>query len=151
MNLSGEYTIPVPLERLWQAILDPAVLNECIPGCQELRPADTGLPDVYDATLSIGIASVRGIYKATVRVADQEPLVSYRLEVRGGGDKGTISASGRLEFAPLDDKTLIRYTGDYHVAGPIAGIGQRLFQPVAHLLTNQFFHCLEKRFARDPT
>ncbi len=149
MNLSGEYTLPVPIEQVWQTLLDPDVLNECIPGCQELRPAETGLPDVYDATLSIGVASVRGTYKGTVRVADQEPLVSYRLEVRGGGDKGTSTAAGRLEFISLDGtdkgKTLVRYTGDYQVAGPIASVGQRLFHPVAQLLTGQFFRCVEKR------
>ena len=151
MNLSGEYTLPVPLERVWQTLLDPAVLNECIPGRRELRPADTGLPDVYDATLSIGIASVRGTYKGTVRVADQEPLVSYRLEVRGGGDKGNIAAAGRLEFLPLEGKTLVRYSGDYQVAGPDCSVGQRLFQPVAQMLTNQFFRCIEKRVAMDTT
>jgi carbon monoxide dehydrogenase subunit G len=75
--------------------------------------------------------------------------VSYRLEVRGGGDKGTIAAAGRLEFFPLEGKTLVRYSGDYHVSGPIAGVGQRLFHPVAQLLTGQFFRCIERRVGLD--
>ncbi len=147
MNLSGEYTLPVPLERAWDTLVDPTVLAHCLPGCQEFRLVDPDTPDIYAVTLSLGIAAIRGIYKGTVRLSDQESLVGYRLEVRGGGDKGIITGAGRVEFAPLDGKTLVRYAGDYHVAGPIASVGQRLFQPVANLLTTQFFRCVEQRLA----
>ncbi len=142
MQLQGQYTLPAPLEQVWETLLDPDALAYCLPGNQELRAVG---PDEYEATLSVGVAAIRGLYKGKIRVTDKQRLKSYRLEVQGGGSMGAIAAQGRVEIEPVEDKTLVRYSGDYQVAGAIAGIGQRLFQPVAQMLTTQFFRCMEQR------
>jgi hypothetical protein len=36
MDLQGEYRIPAPAQRVWDALIDPAVLQACITGCREL-------------------------------------------------------------------------------------------------------------------
>ena len=37
MEMTGEYNIPAPREKVWDALNDPEVLAKCIPGCQELN------------------------------------------------------------------------------------------------------------------
>ena len=37
MEMTGEYRIPAARERVWEALNDPAVLKECIPGCESLE------------------------------------------------------------------------------------------------------------------
>ena len=37
MELKGEYRIPAPREQVWAMLNDPAVLRECIPGCESLE------------------------------------------------------------------------------------------------------------------
>ena len=44
--------------------------------------------------------------------------------------------------------TVVTYSGEYQVAGLIAAVGQRLFEPVAQMLTSQFFGCMESRLAQ---
>src|SRR5207249_721965 len=51
MLLEGTQKIFAPRDRVFQALIDPVVLQECIPGCQELEK--TG-EDQYKATLSAG-------------------------------------------------------------------------------------------------
>ena len=36
MKLSSQYSIPGPPERAYAALTDPAVLQQCIPGCESL-------------------------------------------------------------------------------------------------------------------
>lgn len=146
MRVDGEYVLHADPEQVWQLLLDPDALASCIPGGQELRLV---APDEYEATVKIGVPAVRGEYKGKVRIRDKNPPNSFRLEVEGRGRLGTINATGHLELAAgTADATVVTYSGEYQVAGLIAAVGQRLFEPVAQMLTSQFFGCMESRLAQ---
>ncbi len=36
MDISGEFTIEAPQQRVWEALNDPLVLKQCIPGCESI-------------------------------------------------------------------------------------------------------------------
>ena len=49
MEMSGEYRIPAPREVVWRALNDPAILKDCIPGCQSLdKVSDTEMTAKLD-------------------------------------------------------------------------------------------------------
>lgn len=145
MNVNGEYQLHAEPEKVWQLLLDPDALASCIPGGQELRLVG---PDEYEASVKIGVPAVRGEYTGRVRIRDKNPPTSFRMEVEGRGRLGTINATGLLELAGAADTTVVTYSGEYQVAGLIAAVGQRLFEPVAQMLTSQFFGCLESKLAQ---
>ena len=37
MDMTGEYRIPAPRERVWAALNDPETLKASLPGCQSLE------------------------------------------------------------------------------------------------------------------
>ena len=37
MDMTGEYRIPAPRQRVWEALNDPEILKAAIPGCEELN------------------------------------------------------------------------------------------------------------------
>ena len=37
LNIEGEEHIAAPVQKVWEALNDPVVLKECIPGCQWLE------------------------------------------------------------------------------------------------------------------
>jgi carbon monoxide dehydrogenase subunit G len=145
MRVDGEYVLHAEPEQVWQLLLDPDALASCIPGGQELRLV---APDEYEATVKIGVPAVQGVYSGKVRIIDKNPPKSFRMEVEGRGRLGSINATGHLELAGTDDRTVITYSGDYRVAGLIAAVGQRLFEPMAQMLTSQFFGCMESKLAQ---
>ncbi len=52
MDMTGEYRINAPRQKVWDALNDPAVLRACIPGCESLtREGDNRLA----ATLRVKI------------------------------------------------------------------------------------------------
>ena len=37
MKISGTHTFHAPRERVWRALLDPAILSTVLPGCERLK------------------------------------------------------------------------------------------------------------------
>lgn len=128
-------------------LTDPAVLRTTLPGCKEFNDAGDGR---YDVNMVVGIGPVKGTYTGKVRLADAVPPDSYTLEVDARGAAGFMSGKGHFTLAPVEGdpaQTLVRYTGDAHVGGPVAGVGQRLVKAGAGLIIGQFFRAMDKRAA----
>ncbi len=146
MELTGEHTFNAPRERVWQFLLDPEVLRQCLPGCDKLEQVG---PDEYTATMRIGIAMIKGTFNGRVKISDKNEPGSYTMMVEGSGPQGQVSGTGRLELHEEDGKTRVTYRGDANVRGTIARVGARMMQPAAKTIVGQFFGCLEKRAAAE--
>ena len=148
MTLQGTQKISARRDRVFQALIDPAVLQECIPGCQELEK--TG-EDQYKATLSAGVGPVKGVFAATISLKDISVPSQFTLVVEGKGQPGFVKGSGTLDLSEEDDSTTIEYSGEVNIGGLIAGVGQRMIQATAKLLAGRFFKTLEKELAGEPS
>ena len=140
MELSGEHRFAAPRERVWTLLLDPKVLQQCLPGAEEL--VEVG-PEEYEARMKIGVAAIRGTYQGRVRIADKNEPSSYRMHVEGKGPAGQIGGVATMELVEDGDGTLVRWSGDANVRGTLARVGGRVMQPAAKMIVGQFFNCLE--------
>lgn len=140
MKIEGTQTLRAPRERVYQALVDPEALQRCIPGCEKLER--TG-ENTYAATLRAGVGAIKGDFQSTVRLEDMRPPEHYRIVVDGKGGPGFLKGSGDLDLEESDGGTVIKYTGDIQVGGPIAGVGQRMIQGTAKMMASQFFTALE--------
>jgi carbon monoxide dehydrogenase subunit G len=142
MELTGEHTFAAPRERVWQFLLDPETLRQCLPGCERLEAVG---PDEYEATMKIGVAAIRGTYQGRVKISDKDEPASYRMLVEGKGGAGQVSGEGRLELIEEDGQTRVRYSGTATIRGTLARVGARVMQPAAKMVVGQFFNCLEAK------
>jgi carbon monoxide dehydrogenase subunit G len=140
MNLDGSHHFKAPRERVWALFTDPAVLARATPGCQRLEP--TG-PDEFEATLSVGVAAVKGVYQGKLALADKNPPEGYTLKVEGSGRPGFVKGEGRLTLTEDGDGTLVTIKAEAQVGGLIAAVGQRLMGAAGRMLMGQFFSALE--------
>ena len=62
MKISGTNTIPFPVDQVWDALLDPAVLVRTLPGCERLVATEEHR---YAMTVTAGVAAIRGTYDGT--------------------------------------------------------------------------------------
>ncbi len=136
MKISGSYTLPVPPERAYVMLQDPAVLAKCMPGCESLTR--TGEND-YQMKMKMVIASLSGNFDGRVRIVDQEPPTRFRLIVEGSGKIGFLKGDGLLTLAPSPEGTEVRYEGDANVGGTMAAVGQRLVDTTARMIIKRFF------------
>jgi carbon monoxide dehydrogenase subunit G len=140
MELSGDHRFAAPRERVWELLLDPRILEQCLPGAENL--VEVG-PEEYEATMKIGVAAIRGTYQGRVRIADQDAPNSYRMFVEGKGPAGQISGDALMELFEEDGGTRVHWSGNANVRGTLARVGGRVMQPAAKMIVGQFFTCLE--------
>jgi carbon monoxide dehydrogenase subunit G len=141
MEISGEHRFSAPRERVWQLLLDPRILQQCLPGAEEL--VEIG-PEEYEARMKIGVAAIRGTYQGRVKIVDKVEPTSYRMVVEGKGPAGQISGDAVMSLADDDaGGTRVNWTGNANVRGTLARVGGRVMQPAAKMIVGQFFSCLE--------
>ncbi len=136
MKISGSYTLPVDQQRAYALLQDPDALARALPGCDHL--ARIG-PDEYAMKMKVAIAAIAGLFEGKIRVADQNSRDSFRLIVEGSGKIGFMKGEGRLTLSGDAGQTEVRYEGEVHVGGVIAGVGQRLLDATAKLIIKRFF------------
>jgi hypothetical protein len=142
MKVSGNATLHAPVDKVYAALNDPAVLVRTIPGCERLERAGE---DAYKLTVTAGVASVRGTYAGAVRIADQQPPNAFVLKASGAGAPGTVAADVQVRLEPGDDgTTVLSYDADAVVGGTIGGVGQRMLAAVAKRTAGDFFAAVDQ-------
>jgi hypothetical protein len=142
MNLEGSHTIHAPRARVYASLIDPQVLQQCIPGCESLERT---APDTYSMTIRAGVGSIKGLFNGTVRMEDLREPEHYRLVIEGKGRTGFLKGSGDLDLIEEGETTIIKYNGEMQVGGMIASVGQRMVLSAARMMATQFFKTLEEQ------
>ena len=142
MDISGSYTFNAPPDRVWDLLMDTAVLSSCIPGCDRFEPDGENR---YNVTLTVGLAAITGTYSGTVVLTDMIPHTSYRLVVEGQGRPGFVKGSSAIALRAQGAATEVEVTGTVQTGGPIARVGQRLIGGVAKMMLDRFFGCLQAK------
>jgi hypothetical protein len=141
MKMSGERVIPAPQARVWEALNDPEVLKQSLPGCQEIVKHS---PTEFSAKVTAKVGPVKANFAGDVTLSDLDPPHSYRISGQGtGGAAGFASGGADVRLEPVDGQTKLVYEVDAKVGGKLAQIGSRLIDSTARRMADAFF----KRFA----
>jgi len=139
---AGEVTLSAPPAEVWRLLLDPATLAAIVPGCETL---DLVAPDRYAADVVLGVAGIKGRYKATIELKDKKEPASIRLIGRAEGALGFGSGEGRVTLAASGGGTRLAYDYSADVGGKVAAVGSRMLGAVTRVLIGQFFRGLDRR------
>lgn len=137
MEMSGEYRIPAPREKVWAALNDPEILKECIPGCESLEmTSDTEMT----AAVTTKVGPVKAKFKGSVTLSDINPPESYKISGEGkGGVAGFAKGGAEVKLTEDGSDTILNYTAKAQVGGKLAQLGSRLIDGTAKKMADQFF------------
>ena len=137
MEINGEFDIPASRQRVWEALNDPDVLVQCIPGCESIeRESDTEML----AKMKAKIGPVKARFESRIRLSNLNPPQSYTISGEGkGGPAGFGKGSADVTLAEADSITTLRYIATLQVGGKLAQIGSRLVGGAARKIANDFF------------
>jgi carbon monoxide dehydrogenase subunit G len=139
MDLTGEYHIAAPREAVWRALNDPAVLKQCIPGCEEIQKlSDTEMT----ARVKARVGPVSATFNGKVTLSDLDPPNGYKISGEGQGGVAGFAKGGadvRLRPDEAGTGTILNYKVDASVGGKLAQIGSRLIEGTSRQLADQFF------------
>jgi carbon monoxide dehydrogenase subunit G len=145
MKISGSSTLEAPVDKVWEAMLDPSVLARCLPGCDSLSVI---AEDRYAMSVTAGVAAIRGTYAGEVALIDKVTAESLTMKASGAGAPGTVDADVKVRLAPSSTGgTELTYDADASVGGAIGGVGQRMLAGVTKKMAGEFFTALDQEIA----
>ncbi len=138
MQMNDSQRIPASKEKVWAALNDPAVLKQCIPGCQSLEMSS---PTEMTATVVIKIGPVKATFGGKVTLSDLDPPNSYRINGEGAGGVAGFAKGGATVKLTSEspDVTILQYDVDAQIGGKLAQLGGRLIDSTAKKLAGEFF------------
>jgi carbon monoxide dehydrogenase subunit G len=144
MEMSGTIELRAPREQVWQALNDPLVLKECIPGCEALERTPD---DEFLATAVIKVGPIKATFNGKVRLSDISAPSGYTISGQGqGGIAGFAAGTAKVQLdVASDGGTVLSYQTQTKIGGKLAQLGARLIDSTAKKLTTQFFDAFREQ------
>jgi carbon monoxide dehydrogenase subunit G len=145
MEIKDEIIIYAPQQVVYDALNDPEILKDCIPGCEELiKHSDTEL----EAKVVLKFGPVKARFSGNVTLSPDAPPIRFSLSGEGsGGAAGFAKGGATVELEPHPEGTLLRYDARVDIGGKLAQLGSRLIQGTAKKLAAKFFKSFADRVA----
>jgi carbon monoxide dehydrogenase subunit G len=149
MDMTGEYRIPAPRDKVWAALNDPATLKASLPGCESLEK--TG-DNQFAATVIAKVGPVKAKFNGAVALSNINPPESYTIAGEGKGGAAGFAKGGADVRLAADgvDTTVLTYTAKADVGGKLAQLGSRLIDGTAKKMADEFFDNFARQVAGPP-
>ena len=146
MKLSGSYQINLPKEKVWEALNDPEILRQAIPGCEEFtKNSDTE----FTAKATNKIGPFNASFTGDVELKDLNPPNSYKITGSGNSPVGFASGEASVKLEDENGGTKLIYEVEANVGGKIAQVGARLIDMTAKKMADIFFGKFSELISRE--
>ena len=136
MKLSGSYQINLEKQKVWEALNDPEILKQAIPGCEEFtKNSDTE----FTAKATNKIGPFNASFTGDIELNDLNPPNSYKISGSGNSPVGFASGEANVKLEDHQDGTKLTYEVEANVGGKIAQVGSRLIDMTAKKMADIFF------------
>ncbi|MEC9248101.1 MAG: carbon monoxide dehydrogenase subunit G [Pseudomonadota bacterium] len=148
MQITGNRKINAKRSTVFAALNDVKILQEAIPGCDEVSK------ESYNEFTGSVVAKVGPIKSKFVGRASLEnvlPPESYTIVGEGkGGPAGNVKVTAKVELLEEESETVISYEVDAKITGKLAQLGGPIVRKATEKLSEQFFSNLQEILAKNP-
>ena len=141
MKLNGSHKFKANSWQVYNAILNPAVLQSCIPGCQSVEYLDS---DRIKANITTPLPGLKGPYGAVIHIAQRQEPNGLVLQIHRKGTGGSINATSQIDIIDEADGAMLTYNATADLEGPIAIANNPLGQGITKNSLKTFFDKLDK-------
>ncbi len=138
MEFENRFDLEVPIEQVWDAMLDIERVAPCVPGAEVLeRKGD----DAFEVGIKVKVGPVSMQYRGQVEIVDKDPashsaVMSARARESRG--QGTATANVRMHLEGENGTTHGRMITEVALSGRAAAMGQGVIQEVSGRIVGQF-------------
>jgi carbon monoxide dehydrogenase subunit G len=149
MELEHSFSVPVPVERAWDVLLDVERVAPCMPGAT----LDSVDGDNISGKIKVKVGPIQMTYAGTAKFTERDKAAGVvTLEASGKETRGagTASASVRSELKPEGDQTHVTVHTTLNVTGKPAQFGRGVLAEVGGRLIDIFANNLAAMLAAEP-
>ena len=136
MKLTGLYQINLKKQKVWDALNDPDVLKQALPGCEEFKKNSN---TEFTATATNKIGPFNATFTGDIELKNLNPPNSYKITGSGNSPVGFASGEATVSLEDYEGGTKLIYNVDANVGGKIAQVGSRLIDMTAKKMADIFF------------
>lgn len=137
LQYSGQEQIPVDAGTVWTFVNDPDKVGHCLPELVEMTVHD---PTHLDAVVKVGVGPVRGKFRFKFELQPDEAARRMNMKISGGGFGSALDLTAGADIVGVDaSSTLLNWSGEAVMRGPIAAVGGRVLDAQARKLVEQTF------------
>jgi len=141
MKINGSHKFKVNSQQVFNAILDPKILQSCIPGCDSVEYADA---DHINASMALPLPGMKGVFRAVIHIAERHEPNKLTLHIQRGGKVGSINATSQINITDEADGALLTYDATAELDGAIAMANNPVGQGITKNSLSNFFAKLDK-------
>ena len=146
MDFTGSQKIIAPREQVYNALLNPAVLKESIPGCESA----TFMDDPYEGrgvkiVLTTAVPGFKGPFDIFLKAKDAVAPSHVVLWADPESDLGKVSAACTVDLTDDVNGTNLSYSTHAELRGKIGAVPEMVVKPVVKSAIEKFFSSFEKQ------
>lgn len=146
MEISGSHKIKASQQQVFQALLNPAVLKESVPGCSEAEftevPWATGRH--IKLVISLNIPGLSGSFNVFIKPEDVIEPSHLVLVSSPSSSVGTINARCVVDLLNEGEVTAVNYVTEATLEGKVAATPEFVIKTAVKSTLDRFFKNLEK-------
>jgi len=141
MQLEHEFTVPVPVDRAWEVLLDVETIAPCMPGAS----VDTVDGDSFTGNVKVKVGPITVAYAGKASFLEKDATAHRAVvEAKGRETRGSGTAAATVTARMTDEggSTRVNVLTDLAITGKPAQFGRGVMNDVGNKLIGQFADCL---------
>lgn len=141
MEMEHKFTVPAPIDTVWEALLDLENVVPCMPGAT--LTSFTG--EEFEGTVKVRLGPISLLYKGSGKFASKDPAAHKAVIEAAGKDSrgnGTANATVTASMAEQGGETAVTVVTDLAITGKPAQFGRGMIAEVGGKIIGKFADCL---------
>ena len=148
MELTNDFEVVAPIERVWAVLNDVERIAPCLPGAQLLEIEG----EEFRGVVKVKVGPITAQYQGTAVFVERD-ATTHRVVIRGEGrdarGSGNASADITVQLQVTERGTRVTVGTDLKVTGKVAQFGRGVMADVSKKLMGQFADNLSDLIASD--
>ena len=137
MELSNDFEVSAPIEKVWEVINDVELIAPCLPGAQ-LEEVEN---DEYKGFVKVKVGPITAQYKGVAKFVENDDS-NHRVVIRGEGrdtrGAGNAAADITASLESTAEGTRVNVVTDLKITGKVAQFGRGVMADISKKLMGQF-------------
>jgi uncharacterized protein len=148
IKIEETFQVQAPAARVWDFLIDPAQVVQCLPGAELLEAEDE---KTFVGRVKVKVGPVTASYKGRASFVDRDDT-NRRIRMEGSGQETGGSGSAKMTMSSevvelADGSSEVRVHAELDVVGRIVQFGRGMIEEVNRQLFRQFAECTRARLA----
>ncbi|HEU4870052.1 MAG TPA: SRPBCC family protein [Pyrinomonadaceae bacterium] len=144
-KIAERFEVQAPVERVWQYLIDPASVVQCLPGAELLESHDDR---TFTGQIKVKVGPLSMSYKGKgsfTEVNDETHTTRMVGDAREVGGSGSTKVTMVITVTALDGGSQVSVDADISLVGRIVQFGRGMIEEVSRQMFRQFSTCVKSR------